>query len=36
MEDLLQQNVARVNRRALFGSMAGGVGTAALASLLGR
>ena len=36
MEDLLQQNVARVNRRALFGSMAGGGGTAALASLLGR
>jgi hypothetical protein len=36
MEDLLQQNVARVNRRALFGSLAGGVGTAALASLLGR
>ena len=36
MKDLLQQNQARVTRRALFGSTAGGVGTAALASLLGR
>jgi hypothetical protein len=31
MKDLLQQNQARVTRRALFGSTAGGVGTAALA-----
>jgi len=36
MFDLLQQNHARVTRRSLFGSTAGGVGTAALASLLGR
>ena len=36
MENLVQQNVARVNRRQLFGSAASGVGVAALASLLGR
>lgn len=36
MFDLLQQNHARVTRRSLFGSTAGGVGTAALASLLER
>ena len=36
MENLGQQNVARVNRRQLFGSAASGVGVAALASLLGR
>ena len=29
------ENVARVNRRQLFGSAAGGVGLAALSSLLG-
>ena len=36
MENLVQQNVARVNRRQLFGSAASGVGVAALAALLGR
>ena len=36
MENLLQQNLARVNRRQLFGSAASGVGVAALASMLGR
>jgi len=36
MFDLHQQNIARVTRRQLFGSAAGGVGVAALASLLGR
>lgn len=36
MENLGQQNVARVNRRQLFGSAASGVGVAALAALLGR
>ncbi len=36
MQNLVQQNVARVNRRQLFGSAASGVGVAALASLLGR
>lgn len=36
MHDLMQQNVARVTRRQLFGSAAGGVGLAALASLLGK
>jgi hypothetical protein len=36
MFDLHQQNIARVTRRQLFGSAAGGVGAAALASLLGR
>ena len=35
MENLFQQNMARVNRRQLFGSAASGVGVAALASLLG-
>ena len=35
MERLLQQNLASVNRRQLFGSAASGVGVAALASLLG-
>jgi hypothetical protein len=34
MLDTLQQNIAHVTRRALFGSAAGGVGKAALASLL--
>ena len=33
--DLLQQNLARVTRRQLFGRCGSGVGTAALASLLG-
>ena len=36
MLDLHHQNIARVTRRQLFGSAAGGVGVAALASLLGR
>jgi hypothetical protein len=36
MDNLVDQNVARVNRRQLFGSAASGVGVAALASLLGR
>jgi hypothetical protein len=36
MDDLLAQNVARVNRRQLFGSAASGVGLAALASLCGQ
>jgi len=35
MIDLHQQNIARVTRRQLFGSTAGGVGLAALASLAG-
>ena len=34
--DLLQQNLARVTRRQLFGRYGSGVGTAALASLLGN
>ena len=36
MENEVQQNIARVNRRQLFGSAASGVGVAALASLLGN
>ena len=36
MENEVQQNIARVNRRQLFGSAASGVGAAALASLLGN
>ncbi|MFN6106089.1 MAG: DUF1501 domain-containing protein, partial [Planctomycetaceae bacterium] len=32
----LSRNIARVNRRQLFGSTAGGIGMAALASLLKR
>ncbi|MFN7805972.1 MAG: hypothetical protein ACK5TO_18290, partial [Planctomycetaceae bacterium] len=32
----LSRNVARVNRRQLFGSTAGGIGVAALASLMKR
>ena len=36
MDNLIQQNVARVNRRQLFGSAASGVGVAALASLMGH
>ena len=36
MEDLFQQNLARVSRRQLFGTAASGVGAAALASLLGK
>jgi Protein of unknown function (DUF1501) len=36
MFDLHQQNIARVTRRQLFGSAAGGVGVAALASLIGK
>jgi hypothetical protein len=36
MLDIHQENIARVTRRQLFGSAAGGVGLAALASLLGR
>jgi hypothetical protein len=36
MFDLHRENIARVTRRQLFGSAAGGVGVAALASLLGR
>lgn len=32
----LQENIARVNRRRLFGSTAAGIGTAALATLLGK
>jgi hypothetical protein len=36
MLDLHQQNIAGVTRRQLFGSAAGGVGVAALASLLSR
>lgn len=35
MTDLHLENIARVTRRQLFGSAAGGVGLAALASLLG-
>src|SRR6185437_9059678 len=35
MTDLFTENVARVTRRQLFGSAAGGVGLAALASLFG-
>ncbi len=35
MNELHQENIARVTRRQLFGSAAGGVGLAALASLLG-
>src|SRR4051812_2435611 len=35
MTDPFLENIARVNRRQLFGSTAGGVGLAALASLLG-
>lgn len=35
MNELYQENIARVTRRQLFGSAAGGVGLAALASLLG-
>ena len=35
MNDLHHDNIARVTRRQLFGSAAGGVGLAALASLLG-
>ena len=34
--DPLQENIVRVNRRQLFGKAACGVGTAALASLIGR
>ncbi len=36
LSELHQQNIARVTRRQWFGSAAGGVGTAALASLLGK
>ncbi len=36
MMDLFLENAARVTRRQLFGKAAGGVGLAALASLLGR
>lgn len=36
MDQVLQDNIARVNRRQLFGSAASGVGVAALASMLGR
>jgi hypothetical protein len=36
MNDLHCENIARVTRRQLFGSAAGGVGLAALASLLGQ
>ncbi len=36
LHDLIQQNALRVSRRALFGRSAGGLGIAALASLLGR
>ena len=35
MNDLHQENIARVTRRQLFGSAASGVGLAALASLFG-
>jgi hypothetical protein len=35
MTDLFAENIARVTRRQLFGSAAGGIGLAALASLLG-
>src|SRR5580704_15168994 len=35
MNDLHFENIARVNRRQLFGSAASGVGLAALASLFG-
>jgi hypothetical protein len=35
MTDLFSENIARVTRRQLFGSAAGGVGLAALVSLLG-
>jgi len=35
MENLVQQNIARVTRRQLFGTAASGVGSAALASMLG-
>lgn len=36
MTDPFLENLARVTRRQLFGSMAGGVGLAALATLLGK
>src|ERR1700759_2880235 len=36
MLDLALENIARVNRRQLFGSAASGVGLAALASLFGN
>ena len=35
MNDLHHENIVRVTRRQLFGKAAGGVGLAALASLLG-
>lgn len=34
--ELLRENIARVTRRQLFGSTAGGIGIAALATLLGK
>src|SRR5687768_10583261 len=36
MTDPFLENIARVNRRQLFGTAAGGVGLAALSSLLGN
>lgn len=36
MENLFDQNVARVNRRQMFGRSATGIGVAAIASLLGK
>ncbi len=36
LQELSQENAARVNRRQFFGSSASGVGVAALVSLLGR
>jgi hypothetical protein len=35
MQELVNENIARVNRRQLFGSAASGIGLAALASLMG-